>query len=81
MTDQTYKVTAGELRQFVERLERLDTEKADIAEQSKEVLAELKGQGYDPKVIRKLIAIRKRDKDEVAEEDAIMSMYMEALGV
>ena len=81
MTDETYKATGGELRQFVDHLELLEAYKADIAEQSKEVMAELKGRGYDAKVIRKLIAIRKRDKDEVAEEDAIMSMYMEALGV
>ena len=81
MTDQTYKVTAGELRQFVERLERLDTEKADIADQSKEVLAEAKGRGYDTKVVRKLVALRKRDKDDIAEEEAVLEMYKEALGM
>ena len=78
---QSYRVTAGELRQFVERLERLDTEKADIAEQSKEVMAEAKGRGYDTKVVRKLVALRKRDKDDIAEEEAVLEMYKEALGM
>jgi uncharacterized protein (UPF0335 family) len=77
----SYRVTAGELRQFVERLERLDSEKKDIAEQMKEVMAEAKGRGYDTKVVRKLVALRKRDKDDIAEEDAVLEMYKEALGM
>ncbi len=80
-TTDSYRVTAGELRQFVERLERLDTEKADIADQSKEVLAEAKGRGYQTAVIRKLVALRKRDKDDIAEEEATLEMYKEALGM
>ena len=85
VTDQeqsdSYRVTAGELRQFVERLERLDAEKKDLAEQMKEVMAEAKGRGYDTKVIRKLVALRKRDKDDIAEEEAVLEMYKEALGM
>ena len=81
MTDDTYKVTAGELRLFVEQIERQQYDMDDIKEFMKETYAELKSAGYDPKVIRKLVALRKRDKDDVAEEDAIMSLYMEALGV
>ena len=77
----SYRVTAGELRQFVERLERLDTEKKDLADQMKEVMAEAKGRGYDTKVIRKLVALRKRDKDDIAEEEAVLEMYKEALGM
>ncbi|KPD11315.1 DUF2312 domain-containing protein [Phaeobacter sp. 11ANDIMAR09] len=77
----SYKVTAGELRQFVERIERLDQEKADIAEQQKEVFAELKGRGYDVKVVRTIIRLRKRDKDDIAEEEAVLEMYKEALGM
>jgi len=77
----TYKVTANELRQFVERIERLDQEKKDIAEQQKEVFAELKGRGYDVKVVRTLVRLRKRDKDDVAEEEAVLEMYKEALGM
>jgi uncharacterized protein (UPF0335 family) len=77
----SYKVTANELRQFIERIERLEAEKADIAEQSKEVFSELKGRGYDVKVVRTLLRLRKRDKDDIAEEEAILEMYKEALGM
>ena len=79
--DATYRVTANELRQFVERIERLDAEKKDLAEQQKEVMAEAKGRGYDTKVIRKVIALRKREPDDIAEEEAVLEMYKEALGM
>ena len=79
--DSTYKVTADELRQFIERYERLEQEKKDIAESQKEVMAEAKGRGYDTKVMRKVIALRKRDKDDIAEEEAVLEMYKEALGM
>ena len=64
LIDNTYRVTADELRQFIERIERLDAEKKDIADQQKEVMAEAKGRGYDVKVIRKLITLRRRDQGE-----------------
>jgi uncharacterized protein (UPF0335 family) len=70
--DATYRVTADELRQFVERFERLEMEKKDIADQQKEVMAEAKGRGYDTKVLR---------TDEIAEEEAVLEMYKEALGM
>ena len=79
--DSSYRVTADELRQFIERIERLDAEKKDLAEQQKEVMAEAKGRGYDTKVLRKLISIRRRDANDVAEEEAILEMYKEALGM
>lgn len=79
--DATYRVTANELRQFVERIERLDSEKKDLAEQQKEVMAEAKSRGYDTKVLRKVISLRKRDKDDIAEEEAVLEMYREALGM
>lgn len=79
--DATYRVTADELRQFVERLERLAIEKKDIADQEKEVMAEAKARGYDTPCIRKILAQRKRDKDDLAEEEAILEMYREALGM
>ncbi len=79
--DNAYRVTADELRQFIERFERLDAEKKDIAEQQKEVMAEAKGRGYDTKVMRKVIALRKRDRDDIAEEEAVLEMYREALGI
>lgn len=74
-------VAARELKAFIERAERLAAEKAEIAEQEKEVFAEAKGRGYDVKVMKKVIAIRKRNRDDVAEEDAILEMYMAALGM
>lgn len=76
-----YKVTAGELRQFIERFERLDEEKKAIAEHQKEVMAEAKARGYDTKVLRKLIALRKKDPADVSEEEAILEVYKEALGM
>ncbi len=80
-TDSSYRVSADELRQFVERVERLEAEKNDIADQIKEVFAEAKGRGYDTKAMRKLIALRKKSADEIAEEEAILDMYREALGM
>lgn len=79
--DASYRATSNELRQFVERIERLDAEKKDIAEQQKEVMAEAKARGYDTKVLRKVIALRKRDANDVAEEEAVLEMYKEALGM
>ncbi len=77
----TYRVTADELRQFIERFERLEAEKKDIAEQQKEVMAEAKGRGYDTKVLRKVVALRRRDANDIAEEEAVLEMYKEALGM
>lgn len=80
MTD-TYRVTADELRQFVERFERLDEEKKNIADLQKELMAEAKGRGYDTSALRKIIAMRKRDRDDLAEEEAVLEMYRQALGM
>lgn len=79
--DTSYRVTADELRQFIERMERLEAEKKDLAEAQKEVMAEAKGRGYDTKVMRKVIALRKRDANDIAEEEAVLEMYKEALGM
>ena len=81
VSDTTYRVTADELRQFIERIERLDAEKAELADQQKEVMSEAKSRGYDTKILRKLVALRKRDKDDIAEEEAVMDMYRQALGM
>ena len=80
-SDETYNVTAEELRQLIERYEQLETEKKDIVDQQKEVMAEAKGRGYDTKVLRKVIALRKRSADEIAEEEAVLDMYKAALGM
>lgn len=79
--DTAYRATATELRQFVERWEKLEAERKDIADQQKEVMAEAKGRGYDTKVLRKVISLRKREPDDIAEEEAVLEMYKEALGM
>ena len=76
-----YNVTADELRQFMERYEQLESEKKDVTEQQKELMAEAKGRGYDTKVMKKVIALRKRKPDEIAEEEAVLDMYKAALGM
>lgn len=75
------QVTADELRQFVERIERLEEEKRDIADQIKEVFAESKSRGFDQKALRAIISLRKRDRDELAEHEAVLELYKEALGM
>jgi uncharacterized protein (UPF0335 family) len=80
MTDQ-YAVTAGELRQFIERFEQLDAEKRDIADQQKELTAELVGRGYDRKAFREVIRLRKMKPDQLAEFEAVVSMYRMAAGL
>lgn len=81
MSEANYRVTADELRQFIVRFERLEMEKKDISDQQKEVMAEARGRGYDTKVMRKIISLRKRDQNDIAEEEAVLDMYKEALGM
>jgi uncharacterized protein (UPF0335 family) len=78
---QTESVAADQLKSFIERIERLEEEKAGIAGDIKEIYAEAKGNGFDAKVLRKIIAIRKRDYNERKEEEAILELYMQALGM
>lgn len=71
--------TADELRQFVERIETLEAEKQEAADAQKEVYAEAKSRGYDSAVLRKVVARRKRNRDELAEEEAILELYEAAI--
>lgn len=81
-TDNSDAGIAGDmLKAFIERVERLEEEKASIAGDIKDVLAEAKGNGFDTKVIRKIIALRKRDVAERQEEEAILELYLQALGM
>jgi len=80
-TNSAYNVTADELRQFIERYEHLEVEVADINDQKKEVMAEAKSRGYDTKVLKKIIALRKRNPDEISEEQAVLELYAAALGM
>ena len=79
--DAAHGIAAAELRAFIERYERLDAEKKEIADQQKDVMAEARGRGYDVTVIRKIVALRKRDPQDVAEEEAVLEMYKAALGM
>lgn len=79
--DSSYRVTADQLRAFVERVERLTEEKKAIEADIKDVYAEAKGCGYDAKILRKIVALRARDADSVSEEEAILELYKEALGM
>lgn len=74
-------VAAKELRQFIERIERLEDEKATVASDIKDVYGEAKGRGYDVKAIRKIIGDRKKDREEVMEFEAIVDTYKAALGM
>ena len=76
-----YQITADELRQFIERYEQLEAEKSDIADQQKELMSEAKGRGYDTKVMRALIVLRKQKPDAVAEFESLLDMYKSALGM
>lgn len=70
----------SQLRSIVERIERLETEKAEVSEQIKEVYAEAKSNGFDAKSIRKVVALRKKDRARRQEEEAILDLYLSALG-
>ncbi|WP_310618837.1 DUF2312 domain-containing protein [Flexibacterium corallicola] len=74
-------VAADQLRAFIERIERLEEEKKVIADDIKDVYAEAKGTGFDAKVMRKIISLRKRQPHEREEEEAVMDLYLHALGM
>lgn len=80
MTD-NYTVTADELKSFIERAEQLASEKKDVADQEKELFSEAKGRGYSVKTMKRVIALRKLKADELSEQEAIETMYREALGM
>ncbi|RUU74747.1 DUF2312 domain-containing protein [Mesorhizobium sp. M7A.F.Ca.MR.362.00.0.0] len=80
-TEDSRVVAAGQLRAFIERIERLEEEKTTISDDIKEIFAEAKGTGFDTKAMRKIIARRKLDAAERAEQDTILDLYEEALGM
>ncbi len=81
ITDTSQTVAAGQLRAFIERIERLDEEKSTIQADIKEVFAEAKGTGFDTKAMRVILRQRKKDAAERQEEEAIIDMYQAALGM
>ena len=70
----------GRLRTIIERVERLEQEKSEVMEQIKEIFAEAKGGGFDTKIIRKVVRIRKQDRAKRQEEEAILELYLAAIG-
>ena len=81
ITETSQTVAAGQLRAFIERIERLEEEKKAIADDIKEVFAEMKGTGFDTKAVRAIIRLRKQDQAERQEAEAILDLYMAALGM
>ena len=81
VTDSTQTVAAGQLRAFIERIERLEEEKQSLADDIKDVYAEMKGTGFDTKAVRTIIRLRKKDQAERQEEEAILDLYKAALGM
>jgi uncharacterized protein (UPF0335 family) len=78
---QTESVAADQLKSFIERIERLEEEKAALAGDIKEIFLEAKGNGFDTKAMRKILSLRKKDHAERQEEEAILELYMQALGM
>jgi len=75
----SYEITAAELRQYIERIERLEEEKKGIADDVKAVYSEAKGQGYDTKIVKQIIRLRRMEKDARDEEEALLDTYKKAL--
>ncbi len=74
-------VAQDQLRAFIERIERMEEEKKAIADDIKEIYAEAKGNGFDTKVLRRVISLRKQDQNERQEQEAILDLYLQALGM
>jgi uncharacterized protein (UPF0335 family) len=79
--DNTQSVAADQLKSIIERIERLEEEKKALSDDIKDVYGEAKANGFDTKVLRKLVALRKIDRDERMEQQAIMDLYCQALGM
>ncbi len=79
--DSNSVVDGGHLLAFIERIEKLEEEKRAIADDIKDVYAEAKGTGFDPKIMRKIVSLRRQDKSKRQEEEEIMGLYLSALGM
>ena len=78
---ETGGIAAEQLRQFIERIERLEEEKAALGADIREVYSEAKGTGFDPKIMRQVIRLRKLDRADVQEQEALLDLYKHALGM
>ena len=81
VTDTSQTVAGGQLKAFLERIERLEEEKQTIADDIKELYSEIKGTGFDTKVVRKIVRMRRMDQAQREEEQAITELYLAALGM
>jgi len=81
MSETKTAIAQGQLRAFVERIERLEEEKAALTADLREVYAEAKSEGFDTKILRRVVRIRKQDTVERQEEEAILDLYLHALGM
>lgn len=77
----TDEVNAGHLLAFIERIERMEEEKKALAEEIKDIYSEAKANGFDTKIMRKIVAIRKQDRDSRIEEETVLDLYLQALGM
>ncbi|MBF8274782.1 MAG: DUF2312 protein [Magnetococcales bacterium] len=75
------EIAADQLLRFIDRIERLEEEKSEVASQVRDVYGEAKSQGFDPKIMRQIIRLRKRDRNDIEEEEAILHLYKQALGM
>jgi len=74
-------VSSGELRQFIEKIERLEEEKTELMEAIREVFAEAKGSGFDVKIMKQVLKMRKMKQDELMEQEELLTLYLQALGM
>lgn len=81
ITNESQSIAVGQLRSFIERIERLEEEKKTISDDIRDVYAELKGSGFDGKAVRTIIRLRKKEEHERQEEEAMIQLYKEALGM
>lgn len=74
-------IAGDQLKSYIERIERLEAEKAELAADIREVFAEAKGNGFDVKIMRQLLKLRKMDRDEAAEQETLLDVYKRAIGM
>lgn len=79
--DSVHTATKGQLKSFIERIERMEEEKQTVADDIKDIYGEAKAMGFDTKILKKVIALRKKDDQERQEEDQILDTYLSALGM
>ncbi len=79
MSDDVSQIAGNRVRSFVERVEQLELEIAELTEQKKEVFAEAKGEGFDVKILKEIIKLRKQDQEERDEHDTLLDVYMRAM--